>query len=303
MNVASAELLQQAIQNTGSIFGRQRQMDVENAMRQSQIDRQKKLDDIEQIYRDKQLAEVTRRADAEEARLKAAAAPKIQADLTDPETGSSMTFTGTPEQLDGLTAAAAAKGKRIAISNKKAFAAQFNIGESQFSFSDPDAAKKFADDFKAQHGIDVYAKVEKPGMQTRVGHDTELLTELKAAVDNAPNETERAAAQYRLDTAMKLSGLNKTTDATKPDEGAMTALKVLQSEWAKAVSENDTEKADRISNSIEATRKKWNINPPTAQQPEATAEKVRVINPKGQVGRIPKSQLSEALQQGYKLAN
>ena len=194
MNISSAELLQNAIQNTGNVFGRQRQQDVENSFRDQQLAEQQKRDAVEQTFRDRQLADSTRRADAEERRFKEANQPKIQADLLDPETGSSMTFTGTPEQLDGITAAAAAKGKKVAISNKKAFAAQYNLNGAQFSFSDPDAAKKFAADFKANHGVEVtdpqFARRENRKPQF-AQHLEELQNELDAAQNaNTPEEVQ-----------------------------------------------------------------------------------------------------------------
>jgi len=98
------------------------------------------------------------RGDREEKRLNLAMQPHIQADVTDPVSGTSMTLTGTPEQLAAMQSEYAKKfpGKQLQVSNKKAFAAQFNVGGAQFSFQDPEAANKFATDMKTTHGIDVF---------------------------------------------------------------------------------------------------------------------------------------------------
>ena len=294
MNAISAELLQQAIQHTGDSFGRNRQLDVENNFRQQQLAEQQKRDAIEQAFRDKQLADSNRRADAEAKRLDLASQPHIQADLVDPDSGSSMTFTGSPEQLDGITAAAAAKGKRITVSNKKAFAAQYNLNGAQFSFSDPDAAKKFADDFKANHGVDVTDPQFSRGAN-RKPQFAQHLEELQNELDAAQNAETPEEAQLHAEKAGLLKAyLDKQGKFAPPKPvTAMEKTTIIQDK-PKLGETTPTFRTNSVTT-------KPITSAPIA--PAATKEKVRVIAPDGTPGFVPASQLEAATKQGYKLAN
>jgi|GEM_PF-3653265 len=55
LNLGSAEMLQNAIQNTGNSFQRNRQMDMENNIRQQQMDNETKRTAVEQSFRDAQM--------------------------------------------------------------------------------------------------------------------------------------------------------------------------------------------------------------------------------------------------------
>lgn len=55
MNIASAELLQHAINNLGDSFGRSRAMDAENAYRTAQLDEQRKRTAVDDSFRNAQL--------------------------------------------------------------------------------------------------------------------------------------------------------------------------------------------------------------------------------------------------------
>lgn len=197
MNRADVEMLQQSIQHLGQgAFERQQ------AQRQMQMEMQRNA--LEQQFRQAQLAHETtmedannRRADVQQSRADADKAhyqaeddannrradnanqPKVQADLKHSD-GTTMTFTGTPQQLQAMQDAAKAKGDNITVANKKNFAAQFTVGDAQFSFDDPDAADKFATNMKSQHGIDVYAN-QGPSVTTTPGGQ-ELVTDRKGHV-------------------------------------------------------------------------------------------------------------------------
>lgn len=186
MNIASAELLENSLQNLGRSAAERRQMAIEAAYRQSQLGLEKQRVAQDTALRQAQLqyaidrgkaedtraAAAQRTADASEKRLSLANQPHIQADLKSDD-GQTMTFTGTPDQLNGLIASAKQQGKNITVSNKKDFAAQFDVGGAKFSFSDQDAANKFADQM-ADRGIDVYAasggKAPTPNERTITVH-------------------------------------------------------------------------------------------------------------------------------------
>ena len=162
MNIASGQMLQDALQNLGTTFQRSRQLDAENAYRQQLVEEAKQRTATDKALREAQLQYAINRgkseddrAAAQEERLAGANQPRIQADLKSDD-GQTMTFTGTPDQLDNLIAGAKQQGKNITVENKKNFAAQFNVNGAQFSFTDEGAANTFADGMKAK-GIDVYA--------------------------------------------------------------------------------------------------------------------------------------------------
>ena len=178
-------MLQNSLQNLGSTFQRQREQDAMNAYRQQQLDEEKRRTAVDQAFRDAQMQHynamenaASDRATAEQSKVDLANQPHIQAVLKGSD-GSNMTFTGTPQQLDAMLAAAKQQGKDITVENKKEFAAQFNVGGAQFSFTDQDAASKFADGMK-QKGIDVY-NPPAPKVSTTPGGQ-ELVTDGKGHV-------------------------------------------------------------------------------------------------------------------------
>jgi hypothetical protein len=71
MNIASAELLQNSLQNLGNTFQRNRQMDLENAYRQAQMQAENRRADVDQAFRDAQMQHYlnleSRQADAAQA--------------------------------------------------------------------------------------------------------------------------------------------------------------------------------------------------------------------------------------------
>lgn len=223
MNIASAEMLQNSLQNLGSTFQRSRQMDVENSFRQQQMEEEKRRTGVDQSFRDAQMAHytqmenaATQRAEKEQKRLDLANQPHIQADLTDPDTGSAMTFTGTPEQLDSTIAAAKQQGKTVKVGNKRAFAAQFNVGGSQFSFQDPDAAEKFAAGMK-EKGIDVFdPKFSKAGASKSGAHDMMIQhwNEAQGAANAEEDPKKKATLQAVAD--MYKSNLPASLKTTVP---------------------------------------------------------------------------------------
>jgi hypothetical protein len=78
MNIASAELLQNALQNLGNTFQKSRAQDAEEEWRQSQTDTANRRTDVDQAFRNAQMAhynqmetDASRRADAQEQRADA----------------------------------------------------------------------------------------------------------------------------------------------------------------------------------------------------------------------------------------
>src|SRR5690348_26792 len=71
MNLASAELLQNSLQNLGNTFQHNRQMDLENAYRQAQVETDRQRLATDQAFRDAQMQHYniieSRQADAAQA--------------------------------------------------------------------------------------------------------------------------------------------------------------------------------------------------------------------------------------------
>jgi hypothetical protein len=162
MNIASAQMLQDSLRSLADTIYRNRALDESMQERQQrnaidQAFRQAQLEHYKQIEQN-QAQHNQRMEQSETDRNAAINAPKVQADITEPETGTNMTFTGTPEQLQKMQDAYsdAHDGQELKVSGKRAFAAQFNVGGAQFSFEDQDSANKFASDMQANHGVNVY---------------------------------------------------------------------------------------------------------------------------------------------------
>lgn len=100
----------------------------------------------------------------------------------------------------------------------------------------------------------------------------------------------------------------------KLDPVVKESLTQLGHSWAKAIEKGDTADADRIAQTVIATRRKWGLpmdggmaspldgpDPfqfvPSAPQ---ASQRISVISPNGKIGSIPTSQLDAALKAGYK---
>ena len=222
MNIRSAEMLNQSLQNLGDTFYRNRMADQAKAAKERE-------DTIMENFRDEQLKRLDnqgnrasdhydlmeKKADtantAIQSKLDLANQPHIQADLV-VDDGNNMTFTGTPQQLDAMVSAAQKQGKTIKVQNKKAFAAQFNIGGAQYSFQDPDAAQTFAEGMK-EKGIDVF-KPQAPNVSTTPGGQ-ELVTDAKGhVIKGAPAAAPGFTTQTVRQIPSPLGGTNAPTSIT-----------------------------------------------------------------------------------------
>lgn len=189
------EMLNSAISDVGEGFARRKQQGIinereaqriamERDLRTTQAQRESRMEtegnrrfDLMERRQDRIEGDAQARAEREEKRLDLANQPHVQADVYDEVNGTSMTVTGTPAQIEAMQAEYQKKtGKPLRVSNKKDFAATFNVGGAQFSFMNPEQATKFAEDMKAK-GIDVY-KASAPQVTTTPG-GMEIITDAK----------------------------------------------------------------------------------------------------------------------------
>lgn len=142
-----------------------------------------------------------------------------------------------------------------------------------------DAGREKANQWIATHpklggtGIQLIKPMPKqPGQfNTALGHDLEILTQLRNDVAMATTEDDKNAATQKLADFQTLAGKGGNATEAKPDAGAQTALNELQRGWAAAIKNDDMPTANRIGASIDATRKKWGIGVDKAATPASVA--------------------------------
>ena len=226
MNIASAELLQQAWKNLGDTTSRNRAQDAEDAWRKSTLDEAAARRLSEDQYRRDQVARQTTRDEKydeyrgdhlqfQQDQFAAAQKGTVSADLTDPSTGAEMHFNGPKGTLDQMLVAAEKMGKPITVGNRQDFSAQFNLGHGTFAFKDQARADNFVKGW-AEKGVDLYADKPKGVTGTQVvinsRERTQLQDELAAATASGDKAAEATAKRKLENFDMMLPGANKAAE-------------------------------------------------------------------------------------------
>jgi hypothetical protein len=239
-NRQDVEMLQNALQTLGqgaferNQAQRQAQLEMQRiALEQQMRDVQEKRYDAQSSHYATMEGQNQDRANAalaaQAAATEKANAARITADLKHSD-GSTMTFTGTPEQLQAMQNAAKAKGDNITVTGRKDFAATFNVGGANFQFQDQDAADKFAAGMKANHGIDVYSP-QAPNVTTTPGGQEIILDAKGHVIKGAPptpggTQTIRQVPNPAGGSPLSLT--NTTTHLPPSSTGAQVAPKPPQ---------------------------------------------------------------------------